>query len=68
MPESVYQWLREPTRDGVTYETLLQNLYHDLNRYCQRQNLIFFSEQGESERFSHMVDVVFKHTKKYTLG
>lgn len=68
MPESVYQWLSETTLDNVTYETLLQNLYHDLNAYFYHQNLDFFSEVGESERFSHMVDMIFKHTKKYTLG
>jgi hypothetical protein len=68
MPESVYKWLAEPTRDGVTHEQLLQNLYRELFTYCQKSRLTPSSEIGESERFSCMVDIVFKHTEKYSLG
>lgn len=68
MPESVYRWLGETTRDDVSYETLLQNLYKDLFTYCQRQRLTMSSELAETERFSCMVDILFKQTKKYSLG
>jgi hypothetical protein len=57
------EWLTTKTRDDISYNTLLQDLYWDLIAYCHRNRIPLYADGTHTQRFSQLVRSIYTYTR-----